>query len=102
MKREIITLCGSTRFKDEFRAVERQLTMEGKIVLPPAFFGKTEGLDYTPEMAKHLYDLHLNKIDISDGIYVINVNGYIGDSTTKEIAYAQSQGKFVRYFLSPN
>jgi len=98
MKREIITLSGSTRFRDQYREIERKLTMEGKIVLPPATFEKAEGITYAPEIAKHLYDLHLDKIDISDGIYVIDVDGYIGDSTQKEIEYTKSKNKFVRYY----
>lgn len=96
--REIITLSGSTRFKDQFIQIERELTLEGKIVLPPAFYGKAEGLEYSPEMAKHLWELHLDKIKISDGTYVIDPGGYFGESTKKEIDYAKSLGKFVRYY----
>ena len=70
MKRETITLSGSTRFKDQFKEIEKKLTMEGKIVLPPAIYGKTEGTKYSPEMTKHLWELHLDKINISDGISV--------------------------------
>lgn len=98
MKREIITLSGSTRFRDQFREIERKLTLEGKIVLPPAIYGKAEGIEYSPELAKHLLELHLDKIDISDGIFVIDVGGYFGASTKKEIDYAKSKGKFVRYY----
>jgi hypothetical protein len=54
MEREIITLCGSTRFREEFREVERKLTLNGKIVLPPAIYGKSEGIEYSKEMAKKL------------------------------------------------
>jgi hypothetical protein len=99
MKREIITLCGSTRFREQFREIERKLTMEGKIILPPAFYGKAEGLEYSPEMANILWELHLDKINISDGIYVINHEGYIGESGKKEIEYAKEHGKFIRYYL---
>jgi hypothetical protein len=98
MKREIVTLCGSTRFRDQFREIERKLTMEGKIPLSPAFYGKAEGLEYTPEIAKHLWELHLDKINISDGIYVINPGGYLGDSTQKEIDYAKSKGKSIKFY----
>lgn len=102
MKREIITLCGSTKFRDQFREIERKLTMDGKIVFPPAFYGKAEGLEYSPEMAEHLWNLHIDKINISDGIYVINPGGYIGESTKKEIDYAKNLGKFVRYYSEEN
>ena len=54
MKREIITLCGSTRFINEFREVERALTLNGKIPLPPAIYGKAENIgDYSEELGKH-------------------------------------------------
>ncbi len=98
MKREIITLCGSTRFRDEFREIERKLTLDGYIVLPPAFYGKSEGLEYSGEMEKKLWDLHIDKINISDGIFVIDVGGYIGDSTREEIDYAKGAGKFIKYY----
>jgi hypothetical protein len=98
MKREIITLCGSTRFRDEFQEVERALTLEGKIPLPPAIYGKAEGIAYPEELALHLWKVHMDKIAISDGIFVVNPQGYLGERTHKEIAIAQEQGKFVRYY----
>ncbi len=98
MKREIITLCGSTRFKDQFIEVERKLTIEGKIPLPPAFYGKAEGIEYSSEIEKHLWELHIDKIDISDGIYVIDPGGYVGGSTQKEINYAKNNGKTIRFY----
>ena len=98
MKREIITLSGSTRFRDQFREVEHALALEGKIVLPPGVYGKAEGIEYSPEVEQELWDLHVSKMEISDGIFVVDVSGYIGDSTKKEIEYAKSHRKFVRYY----
>ncbi|MFA4960360.1 MAG: hypothetical protein WC548_01730 [Candidatus Pacearchaeota archaeon] len=98
MKREIVALCGSTRFRDEFREVERFLTLEGKIPLPPAIYGKAEGIKYSDKLSKKLWKLHVDKIKISDGIFVIDVDGYMGESTRKEISLAQKNGKFVRYY----
>jgi hypothetical protein len=99
MKREIITLCGSTKFMKEFKEVERALTLEGKIPLPPAIYGKAEKMgDYSEELGKHLFDLHLDKILISGGIFVIDVDEYIGESTKKEIAFAEENGKSVKYY----
>ena len=99
MKREIITLCGSTRFMEEFKDVERALTLDGKIPLPPAIYGKAEGMrDYPEELAKHLFDLHLDKILISEGIFVVDVDGYLGESTKKEIEFAEENGKSVKYY----
>jgi len=98
MRREIITLCGSTRFREQFREVERRLTLEGKIVMSLAIYGKAEGIEHDEETAKRLYDLHLDKINLSDGIYVIDVGGYIGESTRKEIDHAEKNWKFVKYY----
>ena len=102
---KIITLCGSTRFKDEFMEVQKRLTLAGNIVISVGLFGRSgdnevwedmdEGtLTRTKEM---LDDMHKRKIDIADEIFVINVGGYIGSSTRSEIDYAKAAGKPVRY-----
>ena len=104
-KYKVITLCGSTRFKDEFMEVNKRLTLEGNIVISVGLFGHSgdnevwenmdEGtLTATKEM---LDDIHKRKIDMADEIFVINVGGYIGDSTRSEIDYALKHGKTVRY-----
>lgn len=104
-KYKVITLCGSTRFKNEFMEVQKKLTLEGKIVISVGLFGHSgdsevwenmdEGtLTQTKEM---LDDMHKRKIDMADEIFVINVGGYIGDSTRSEIDYAIEHGKRVRY-----
>lgn len=104
-KYKVITLCGSTRFKDEFLREQKRLTLEGNIVISVGLFGHSgdnevwesmdEGtLTRTKEM---LDDMHKRKIDMADEIFVINVGGYIGDSTKSEIAYAKSTGKIVNY-----
>ena len=106
MKRyPVITLCGNTRFNDEFMEVQKRLTLEGNIVISVGLFGHSgdsevwENMDdrtltKTKEM---LDDMHKRKIDMADGIYVINVGGYIGDSTRSEIEYAKALGKSVDY-----
>ena len=104
-KYKVITLCGSTRFKDEFMEVQKRLTLDGNIVISVGLFGHSgdnevwedmdEGtLTRTKEM---LDDMHKRKIDMADEIYVINVGGYIGSSTRSEINYAKAAGKSVRY-----
>lgn len=104
-KYPVITLCGSTRFKDEFIEAQKRLTLEGNIVISVGLFGHAgdaevwenmdEGtLTKTKEM---LDDMHKRKIDMADEIYVINVGGYIGSSTRSEIEYAKMTGKTVRY-----
>ena len=102
---KVITLCGSTRFKNEFMEVQKHLTLEGNIVISVGLFGHSgdnevwenmdEGtLTRTKEM---LDDMHKRKIDMADEIFVINVGGYIGSSTQSEIEYAKANGKPVRY-----
>ena len=95
----IICLCGSTRFKAEFEAANRDLTLDGKIVLSVGLFGHHEGLDMTGPVKANLDELHLRKIDLADEVLVINPEGYIGESTTREIAYAESTGTPIRYLV---
>lgn len=104
-KYKVITLCGSTRFKNEFMMAQKRLTLEGNIVISVGLFGHSgdeevwDGMDEgtlskTKEM---LDDMHKRKIDMADEIFVINKNGYIGDSTKSEIEYAIAHGKGIRY-----
>ena len=104
-KYPVITLCGSTRFKEEFMEMQKKLTLAGNIVISVGLFGHAgdaevwenmdEGtLTRTKEM---LDDMHKRKIDMADEIFVINKNGYIGDSTRSEINYALEHGKTVKY-----
>lgn len=91
---KIVTLSGSTRFRDNLLEVYNELTMEGYIVL--ADF--TDHSKQNEGNWKELVDkLHLEKIDLADELFVVNVNGYIGDSTKREIEYAKSKGKLIRY-----
>ena len=94
---KIITLCGSTKFKDDFLREQKRLTLEGNIVLSVGFFEITENDKPDDDKVKTLKDIHLRKIDLSDEIFVINKNGYIGESTKKEIEYAIKNGKGVKY-----
>lgn len=104
-KYKVITLCGSTRFKNQFIEVQKQLTLEGNIVISVGLFGHSgdnevwENMDEGALTATKamLDDMHKAKIDMADEIFVINVGGYIGDSTRSEIVYAQAHGKAVRY-----
>ena len=104
-KYKVITLCGSTKFKDEFIKVQKELTLKGNIVISVGLFGHSgdnevwENMDEgtrtkTKEM---LDDMHKRKIDMADEIFVINVGGYIGSSTKSEIEYAINAGKKVNY-----
>ena len=98
-KFKVITLCGSTRFKDMFMQVQEELTMQGYIVISVGVFGHhTMRPEEEIIAAKPMLDeMHKRKIDMADEIFVINVGGYVGESTQSEIDYAIAQGKPVKY-----
>ena len=94
----VITLCGSTRFKDAFLEAQKRLTLAGNIVISVGLFGHSGDDEVWTEGTKEMLDdMYKRKIDMADGIYVINVGGYIGQSTRSEIEYARSQGKSVEF-----
>ena len=98
---KVITLCGSTKFKDEFMEAQKQLTLMGNIVLSVGLFGHSgDGEAFEEETKKMLDDMHRRKIDMADEIFVINKDGYIGKSTKSEIEYAENFGKPVYYMYS--
>lgn len=95
---KIVTLCGSTKFKDEFFQTQRELTLQGNIVISVGLFGHSGDNEVWYEGTKEMLDnMHKRKIDLADEIYVINKNGYIGSSTKSEIEYAINTGKKVNY-----
>ncbi|WP_324729451.1 hypothetical protein VO178_02445 [Lysinibacillus fusiformis] len=96
---KIITLCGSTKFKEDFELINRNLTLEGNIVLSVGVFEHSNKESITTEQKAKLDDLHKKKIDLSDEIYVINVGGYIGESTASEIEYAKKMKKGIKYLV---
>lgn len=112
MNRPIVTtLCGSTRFPDAFALVNMHLSLMGRVVIGLGCFGHadqpegarfltSDGNEATPEK-QQLDQLHFRKIDVSDGIFVINPGGYIGSSTEREIAYTRSLGKTVEWLFEP-
>ena len=104
-KYKVVTLCGSTKFKEQFMQSQKELTLKGNIVISVGLFGHSgdnevwENMDdgtltKTKEM---LDDMHKRKIDMADEIFVINVDGYIGESTKSEIEYAKANGKAISY-----
>lgn len=97
-KYKVITLCGSTKFKDEFLNEQKRLTLEGNIVISVGLFGHSGDTEVWTEGTKEMLDdMHKRKIDMADEIFVINKNGYIGTSTKSEIEYAINTNKPVRY-----
>ncbi len=103
MKPKIVCLCGSTKFKQEFIEANYRETMAGKIVLSVGWFSHADAKIYTPtEEEKVALDaLHFRKIDLADEVLILNVGGYIGQSTRNELNYALSLGKTVRYLEQP-
>ena len=97
-KYKVITLCGSTRFKDQFLEAQKRLTLDGTIVISVGLFGHSGDDEVWAEGTKEMLDdMHKRKIDMADEIFVIKVGGYIGSSTRSEIDYAVSHGKLVNY-----
>ena len=98
----IVCLCGSARFVKAFIKANKDETMQGKIVLLPGVFiahpeFHEEKIICSDSDRKALEKLHLRKIDLCDEILVLNVEGYIGKTTHKEIEYAFNNHKMIRY-----
>lgn len=101
-KYEVVTLCGSTRFKDDFIKAQETLTLLGCIVISVGLFGHADNKynkEISPKIKTMLDDMHKRKIDMADSIFVINRDDYIGESTASEIAYARANGKKVSYMF---
>lgn len=103
VRRRIVCLCGSTRFYHEYQLANYRETMAGRIVLTVGHYLHVPGQEHgesvgcTPEQKIELDRIHCEKIDLADEILVIDINGYAGESTRREIAYAKETGKRVRY-----
>lgn len=108
---KVLTLCGSSRFPEAFAIANAHLSMLGYVVISLGLFGHadepmgskflvSDGIE-TSEAKQRLDQLHFRKIDISDGIFVVNVGGYVGSSTKREIEYAKKAGKAVTYMFPP-
>ena len=95
-KYKVITLCGSTKFKEDFERVNRELTLQGNIVISVCCFGHSGDI-FSPQDKIMLDEIHKRKIDMADEIFVINKGKYIGASTRSEIEYAILHDKPVRY-----
>jgi len=99
----IVCLCGSTRFYRAFQRANYDETMAGKIVLSVGFFmhaseeAHGETWRCTPGQKVALDELHKQKIDLADEVFILNVGGYIGESTRSELEYARQHGKTVRF-----
>ena len=97
-KYKVITLCGSTKFKEDFLREQKRLSLEGNIVISVGMFRHSGDSEVWNEGVKEMLDdMHKRKIDMADEIYVINKGGYIGESTKSEIEYAIKNNKKVSY-----
>ena len=97
-KYKVITLCGSTKFKDDFLNEQKRLSLAGNIVISVGLFGHSGDNEVWTEGTKEMLDdMHKRKIDMADEIFVINKIGDIGSSTRSEIEYAIKTGKKVNY-----
>jgi hypothetical protein len=101
---KVICLCGSTRFYDQFQESNYAETMKGNVVLSVGFYphakakhGHGEGIGHDSLEKIKLDELHKRKIDLADEVLILNVGGYIGESTRSEINYAVAHGKPVKY-----
>ena len=104
---KIVCLCGSTRFSKEFREANLRETLAGNIVLTigcdmrsdaELFAGKEES--ELKAIKDGLVLLHFSKIELADEVLILNVGGYIGESTRNELKVAQAHGKVIRYLES--
>ena len=100
---KVITLCGSTKFKDSFIEIQKSLTLAVNIVISVGLYGHSgDSEEFKPDTKPMLDDMHKRKIDMADSIYVINVDGYIGSSTRSEIKYALITNKKIEFLYPSN
>ena len=98
----VITICGSTRFKEEMFEAAKKLTLDDHIVLMPTIFEHADNEELTTEQKIRLDNLHKQKIDMSDAIFVVNKDGYIDESTFGEIDWAARHKKELYFLVNPN
>ena len=94
---KIITICGSMKFQKEIMEIAEKLALEGNCVLTP-IYPAIENIELTDEQIEILKEGHRKRIALSDAIYVVNVNGYVGDNTQSEIDLAKKLGKEIMYY----
>jgi hypothetical protein len=99
MKRKIVCLCGSTKFRKEYEKVTLEETLKGNIVLSVGCFMHSDNIPITEEQKQELDNLHLDKITMADEIIVIAPNGYTGESTNREIDFASQLLIPIRYLI---
>ncbi len=99
---KIICLIGSTRFQGEFLSVSKAFTLQGFVVLIPGVFNQRDGIGLDQEEQQLIQELSQRKIDMSDIVYVVNPNNRIPESVYKDIEYAKSLNRVIRYLETPS
>jgi hypothetical protein len=94
---KVVCLCGSSRFKKQILGAAQRETLRGHIVLTHGFYHHVDMVPISAKQKEALDALHLRKIDLCDGILVVNINGYVGESTKKAIAYAKEHDKGIEF-----
>lgn len=94
---KVITICGSLKYEADMKLVAEKLALEGNCVLTPVF-PVSKDIKISKEQTNNLKEAHFKRIEMSDEIYVVNKDGYIGDSTKLEIEYATKLNKVIRYY----
>ena len=94
---KIITLCGSLKFQKEMMIIAEKMALNGNCILTPVY-PILENNEKTDEQINMLKEAHFKRIELSDAILVMNVNNYIGESTSLEIEYATKLGKEIIYY----
>lgn len=100
----IVCLCGSTRFTDAFRKANLEETLAGRVVLSigcdirtdTEVFGHLTKAELA-DVKQRLDKLHKRKIELADEVLILNVGGYIGESTYSELLHARALSKRIRW-----
>lgn len=101
---EVVTICGSMRFANEMKKIALLLEKTHNMSVLQCVYNEEE-IKLSDEEIKKLNEAHYRKIQIADAIYVVNLNGYIGEQVRREIAFAEKIGKKVIFhsnFYSEN
>ena len=93
---KVVTLCGSMRFQNEMMEIAEKLAREGECVLTPVYM-VTKDCEISEEEVKRLKLEQFKRIELADEVFVVNVDGYVGESTMAEIEYAERSRKRVRF-----
>ena len=94
---KIVTICGSLKFQTEMMIAAQKLALQGNCILTP-IYPILDDIKITKEQLQLLKEEHYKKIELSDAIYVINKENYIGESTKLEIEHAKSLNKEIIYY----